>query len=70
MEIFALSILMCSACLLSVCFAVFAIFVMYYLIRSFPMFLNDDYKDPYIQYLELKYRIKFIDTNDPENNSR
>lgn len=61
---------MCSACLLSVCFAVFAIFVMYYLIRSFPMFLNDDYKDPYIQYLELKYRIKFIDTNDPENNSR
>jgi hypothetical protein len=34
------------------------------------MFLNDDYKDPYIQYLELKYRIKFIDTNDPENNSR
>lgn len=46
MEIFALRILMCSACLLSVCFAVFAIFVMYYLIRSFPMFHLEDIQEP------------------------
>lgn len=38
MEIFALRILMCSACLLSVCFAVFAIFVETLGIKPFTRF--------------------------------